>query len=148
MRQFLIGDARVEDVIPPPLQAFLDAFREKDDRIAACEAAGITWEQVQEGISTCAAFRKAWDSLWEAEKVRVEDSLRRGGKSGSHAAAKAFLAARDPAYTNRLKVEHMGNVRVSAESARLETAWLDRFLPAAPAEEPIEAEYVEVEKPN
>jgi hypothetical protein len=120
-----------------PREVFLAEFSKTADRLAACEAAGMTWRQVQMEIDGDPLFADRYKGVWDEHTVRLED-LFRAGKApagtlavlraefpdrykGSGSGQKATPAApRDPAKLADMLAEAMTAARKSAPAGDFE----------------------------
>ena len=79
--------------ITSELEAWLAAFAEENDRIAACKKTGLQWRVVKAALADSKAFRTRYEDMMEEREVQIIDQHAKAGQSGNAAAGKAYLAA-------------------------------------------------------
>lgn len=89
---------KVEAPPPPPLppltdqqEVYLQTLRRTQDRMQACEAAGLTWQEIKAQQGTSTRFSQACEEIDEEFNVALQDLQRRKGLAGNVAAAEKAL---------------------------------------------------------
>ena len=118
---------------------FLSEYDRTKDRVEACRVAGCTVLDLRQWQEQSDPFKREWARVEMEIKMSLADAIQRKGMKGEIGAAKAALAATDPSWGNKLRVDHhhQGSITLKPGEAAKERpksiAWLadrQRALPA------------------